>query len=94
MNKADLVSSIAEKTELSKKDSEKALNSLLEVISEALARKEKVKIAGLGTFEVTERTARLGKNPKTGEDIQIPATVVPKFKASADFKRLVKESNE
>ncbi|MBM7855975.1 DNA-binding protein HU-beta [Desulfohalotomaculum tongense] len=89
MNKAELISSVAEKTELTKKDAEKAVNALLESISEALASGDKVQLVGFGTFDVSERKERKGRNPQTGEEIIIPATKVPTFKAGKALKEMV-----
>ncbi len=90
MNKTDLISSIAEKAELTKKDSEKALGAVFESISDALAEGEKVQLIGFGTFEVRERAARKGRNPATKEEIDIPASKVPAFKAGKALKEKVK----
>lgn len=81
MNKAELISVMAEKSGLTKKDSEKALNSFIEAVEEALVKGDKVQLVGFGTFEVRERSARKGRNPQTGEEIDIPAASVPAFKA-------------
>ena len=81
MNKAELVAAVAEKTALSKKDSEKAVNAAFEAITAALVGGDKVQLVGFGAFEVKERNARVGRNPKTKEEIQIPASRVPVFKA-------------
>jgi len=81
VNKAELISVMAEKSGLTKKDSEKALNSFIEAVEEALVKGEKVQLVGFGTFEVRERSARKGRNPQTGEEIDIPAASVPAFKA-------------
>ncbi len=89
MNKTELVAAIAEKTELSKKDSEKALKALIEVVSEELKKGEKIQLIGFGTFEVAERAARTGKNPQTGKAIKIPASKAPKFKAGKALKEAV-----
>ncbi len=86
MNKAELISSIAEKTELTKKDAEKAVNAMLESISEALASGDKVQLVGFGTFETRDRAERQGRNPQTGEKITISATKVPVFKAGKALK--------
>lgn len=86
MNKADLISSMAEKSKLTKKDAEAALKALIESVEEALAKGEKVQLVGFGTFETRERAAREGRNPRTKEPISIPATVVPVFKAGKEFK--------
>ena len=87
MNKTELVSSVAEKSELTKKDAEKAVSAVFASIEEALAKGEKVQLVGFGTFEVRERKARTGRNPQTGEEIQIPAAKVPAFKAGKASKR-------
>ncbi len=86
MNKTELVALVAEKAELSKKDADSAVNAVLESIIEAVARKDKVQIVGFGTFEARERKAKVGKNPRTGEEINIAASVVPAFKAGKAFK--------
>ncbi|NPV28808.1 MAG: HU family DNA-binding protein [Firmicutes bacterium] len=80
MNKAELISSVADKSEMSKKDAEKAVNAVFATIEEALSRGEKVQLVGFGTFEVRNRAARTGRNPQTGEEIQIAATKVPAFR--------------
>ena len=89
MNKAELISVMAEKSGLTKKDSEKALNSFIEAVEEALVKGEKVQLVGFGTFEVRERSARKGRNPQTGEEIDIPAASVPAFKAGKALKDAV-----
>lgn len=89
MNKADLITSISEKSQLSKKDSEKALNVFVESVQEALAKKEKVQLIGFGTFEVRHRAERTGKNPQTGDELKIPAADVPVFKAGKALKETV-----
>ncbi len=89
MNKAELISSISEKTELTKKDAEKALNAMLETITEALSSGDKVQLVGFGTFEARERAERQGRNPQTGEKITISATKVPVFKAGKALKEAV-----
>lgn len=81
MNKTELIAAIAEKTELSKKDSEKVLKAFIEVVTEELKKGEKIQLVGFGTFEVVERAARDGRNPQTGEVMPIPASKAPKFKA-------------
>lgn len=86
MNKQDLVNVMAEKSGLTKKDSEKAMDALLEAIGEALAKGDKVALVGFGTFEVKDRAARVGRNPQTGEEIRIAATKVPTFKAGKMLK--------
>lgn len=89
MNKAELVAAVAEKTALSKKDSEKAVNAAFEAITAALVGGDKVQLVGFGAFEVKERNARIGRNPKTKEEIQIPASRVPVFKAGKALKDVV-----
>ena len=89
MNKTELVAAIADKTELSKKDSEKALKAFIEVVSEESKKGEKIQLVGFGTFEVSQRAARTGKNPQTGKEIQIPASKAPKFKAGKALKDTV-----
>jgi DNA-binding protein HU-beta len=89
VNKADLVSYVAEKTDLTKKDVEKTLTALLDGIGEALARGEKVQLVGFGTFEIRERAARKGRNPQTGEEIDIAAARVPVFKAGKALRDAV-----
>ena len=91
MNKTDLISSVAEKSELTKKDAEKAVSALFASVEEALARGEKVQLVGFGTFEVRDRKARTGRNPQTGEEIQIPAAKVPAFKAGKSLKDAVEK---
>ena len=86
MNKAELVSAMAEQTGLSKKDSEKALNSFINIVTEELENKEKVQLVGFGTFETRERAARTGRNPQTKEEIKIAASTVPAFKAGKALK--------
>ena len=86
MNKAELTTSMAEKTKLTKKDAELALKALIESVEESLEKGEKVQLVGFGTFETRERAAREGRNPRTKEVIQIPATTVPVFKAGKEFK--------
>ena len=86
MNKTELVASVAEKAELSKKDAEKAVAAMLESVEEALKAGDKVALVGFGTFEVKERAARTGKNPRTGEAVKIPAARVPVFKAGKGLK--------
>lgn len=89
MNKAELISSVAEKTELTKKDSEKAVNAVLETIGAALGNGDKVQLVGFGTFETRERAARKGRNPQTGEEISIAAARVPVFKAGKSLRDAV-----
>lgn len=89
MNKTDLVTAVAEKTELAKKDVEKAVNAVFASIEEALAKGDKVQLVGFGTFEVKNRAARTGLNPQTKEPIQIPESKVPTFKAGKVLKEAV-----
>ena len=86
MNKAELVAAIAEKTELSKKDSEKALKAFIDVVTTELKKGEKIQLVGFGTFEVVKRAAREGRNPQTKKTIKIPASKAPKFKAGKALK--------
>ena len=89
MNKTELVAAIAEKTEMSKKNAEKALTALLETVAETLAAGEKVQLVGFGTFETREREARTAKNPRTGETVEGPASRTPAFKAGQALKNKV-----
>ena len=89
MNKAELITSMAEKSQLTKKEAEMALNALMESIQEALVSGDKVQLVGFGTFETRERAAREGRNPRTKESINIPASTVPVFKAGKEFKERV-----
>lgn len=90
MNKNELVACIAEKTELSKKDAEKAVNAFAEAVKGAVAKGEKVQLLGFGTFEARKRAAREARNPRTGEKIKIKAAKVPAFKAGKAFKDAMK----
>ena len=89
MNKAELIASVAEKSELTKKDAEKAVAALLATVEDALANGDKVQLVGFGTFEIRERAARKGRNPQTGEEINIAATKVPVFKAGKALRDAV-----
>ena len=89
MTKAEFVAKVAEKAELKKVDAEKAVNAFLETVSETLKAGDKVVFTGFGSFEVTERAAKEGRNPSTGEKIQIKAAKVPKFKAGKGLKDAV-----
>jgi len=89
MNKAELITSMAEKSNLTKKDAELALKALIESVEEALENGEKVQLIGFGTFECRERAERTGRNPRTKEEIKIPASKVPVFKAGKEFKEKV-----
>lgn len=86
MNKSDLITSMAAKSNLTKKDTEVALKALIESVEEALEKGDKVQLVGFGTFETRNRAERIGRNPRTKEEIKIPASVVPVFKAGKDFK--------
>jgi len=86
LNKTELINSIAEKTGLTKKDSEKSVNAFLQSVEEALQKGDKVSLVGFGTFEVRTRKARTGRNPQTGDPIEIPASKVPAFKAGKALK--------
>ena len=86
MNKTELIAAIAEQAEISKKDSEKALKAFVDVVTEELKKGEKVQLVGFGTFEVSERAARVGRNPQTKQEITIPASKAPKFKAGKALK--------
>jgi DNA-binding protein HU-beta len=89
LNKAELVAAVAEKTEFTKKDAEKAVAAVFDTISETLAANEKVQLVGFGTFEVKKREERVGRNPQTKEEIIIPACKVPGFKAGKALKEAV-----
>ena len=86
MNKTELIAAVAEKSNLSKKDAEKAVNAALTTIEEALKASEKVSLVGFGTFEAKERAARTGHNPATGAEIEISASKAPVFKAGKALK--------
>lgn len=89
MNKAELVAAVADKASLTKKDAEAALKAFTDVVSEELQKGEKIQLVGFGTFEVSERASRPGRNPQTGEEMVIPASKAPKFKAGKALKDLV-----
>ena len=86
MNKTELIAEIAAKAGLAKKDAEKAVNAMMDVVSDAMAAGEKVQLVGFGSFEIKKREARVGRNPKTKEAIEIPASCVPVFKAGKALK--------
>ena len=90
MNKTELVAAIADKAELSKKDSEKALTAFVDVVTDELKKGRKIQLVGFGTFEVTERAAREGRNPQTGKTMKIEACKAPRFKAGKALKDAVK----
>ncbi|MGL4989679.1 MAG: HU family DNA-binding protein [Sarcina sp.] len=89
MNKAELIASMAQKSQLTKKDAEMALKSFIESVQETLESGDKVQLVGFGTFETRERAAREGRNPRTKEVISIPASKAPVFKAGKEFKERV-----
>lgn len=89
MNKAELINAVAEKAALSKKDTETAVNAVIDVIAAALAEGDKVQLVGFGAFEVKARAERIGRNPKTKEEIKIPASKLPVFKAGKALKDTV-----
>jgi DNA-binding protein HU-beta len=91
MNKSELVNKVAEITELSKKDAAKAVDAVFDAIAEALQNGEKVQLVGFGNFEVRERSARKGRNPQTGEVIEIAASKTPAFKPGKSLKELIGE---
>ncbi len=91
MNKTELIAAVAEKTGLTKKDAEKAVKAFTDVVTEALVKGDKVQIVGFGTFEVSERAAREGRNPRSGETMTIAASKMPKFKAGKALKDVVNE---
>ena len=86
MNKAELISATAEKAGMSKKDSEKVINALIETITDTMKKGDKVQLVGFGVFEVKNRPARTGRNPRTKETIEIPASKIPQFKAGKALK--------
>ena len=90
MTKTELISAVAEKTGVSKKDTEKTVNAVLDTISETLVKGDKIAFVGFGTFETRKRAAKTGKNPRTGETLNIPASTIPAFKAGKGFKDAVK----
>lgn len=89
MNKTELVAAVAEKAGLSRKDAEAAVKAFTDVVSDELVKGEKIQLVGFGTFEVSERAAREGRNPKTGETMKIEASKSPKFKAGKALKDMV-----
>ena len=89
MNKTELVAAMAERAEISKKDAEAALKAFTDVVAEELKKGEKIQLVGFGTFEVSERAARTGRNPQTGAEMEIPPSKAPKFKAGKALKDMV-----
>jgi len=90
MNKSELVSAIARKTLMSKKNSEKILQTMIDVITEQLSSGGKIQLTGFGSFDVVDRVAHEGRNPKTGEPMSFPASKFPRFKAGATLKEALK----
>lgn len=90
MNKNQLIDNISEKTGMTKKDVETVVNGMLDEVTDALSSKDKVQFVGFGTFETRERSSRTGRNPQTGETIEIPASTVPAFRAGNKLKDAVK----
>lgn len=86
MNKTELIAAVAEKAAISKKDADSAVNAVIDVIIESVAKEEKVQLVGFGTFEVRSRNERQGRDPRTNEPITIPASKIPAFKAGKAFK--------
>ena len=91
MNKTELVAAVAEQADISKKDAEKVLKAFVDVVTEEMKKGEKVQLVGFGTFEVSERAAREGRNPQTGKTMKIEACKAPKFKAGKALKDAVNE---
>lgn len=89
MNKSDLIAKVADASELSKKDATKAVEAVFEAITEALQNGDKVQLVGFGNFEVRERQARKGRNPQTGEEIEIAASKVPSFKPGKALRDVI-----
>ena len=86
MNKVELISAMAEESGISKKDTEKVLNAFVNTVTKAMKSGDKIQLIGFGTFEVTERPAREGRNPQTGKTVKIAASKAPKFKAGKALK--------
>ena len=91
MNKTELVAAMADKAEISKKDAEAALKAFTDVVAQELKKGEKIQLVGFGTFEVSTRAARTGRNPQTGAEMNIPASKAPKFKAGKALKDMVND---
>ncbi len=89
MNKAEMVAAVAEKTGLSKKDSERAINATFETITDALEAGDRVQLVGFGAFDIKQRAARVGRNPRTNEEVQIAASRIPVFKPGKVLKETV-----
>lgn len=91
MNKAELIATMADKTELSKKDAEKALNAFIDTVTDELKNGDRIQLIGFGTFEVSERAERTGRNPQSGKEMVIPASKIPKFKAGKALKDAINQ---
>lgn len=91
MNKTELIAAVAEKTDLSKKDADAAVSAVLGAITDALKAGDKIQLVGFGTFEVRNRAAKQGRNPRTGETMTVPASKVPAFKAGKALKDAIAE---
>lgn len=91
MNKTELIAAVAEKTDLSKRDADAAVSAVLGAITDALKAGDKIQLVGFGTFEVRNRAAKQGRNPRTGETMTVPASKVPAFKAGKALKDAVAE---
>lgn len=89
MNKTDLIAAVSVKAGITKKDAERIVNTTIETITQNLIKGEKVQLSGFGVFEVKDREARVGRNPRTKEAIQIPATRLPQFKASRSLREII-----
>jgi DNA-binding protein HU-beta len=89
MNKAELVEAIAKTTEQSKADAERSLDAFIDIVTKNIKKKEGIKLVGFGTFAVSNRKARVGRNPQTGQEIKIPARRVPVFRPGKELKELV-----
>lgn len=94
MNKSELIDAIAGGADISKAAAGKAVDTIVETITKAVAKGDQVTLVGFGSFKAAKRAARVGKNPKTGAEIKIPATTVPKFTAGATFKEIVKKKGK
>lgn len=92
MTKTELISNIAEKSGLSKKDTEKILKAFIDTVSDTLKNRGKIQLIGFGTFETSEHAARTARNLHTGEKIDVPASIVPKFKFSKSFRDFIKDN--
>ena len=90
MNKTELIAAAAEASGIQKKDAERFMNAALDIMAQSLRKGEKVQLSGFGTFEVKQRQARMGRNPKTRESVEIPPARVPDFKPSQNLKEIVK----